>query len=70
MGDLAANVGVQVPLTTFRYRSLIENYEVPVATTHAIVGDLPYSMSMGIDQFVSWYRAEVVRRRMVNRDTP
>jgi nucleoside-diphosphate-sugar epimerase len=56
-GDVMQKVGRRFPITSFRYRSMTEEYLMPIDKTLGIVGALPYSQSEAIDEFVAWFKA-------------
>ena len=56
-GDALARVGWTFPLTTSRYRNMIQSYEVDLTPTVDALGQAPFTLSEGIAQSTSWLEA-------------
>lgn len=56
-GDLVTGVGGRFPITSSRFRSMIEDYPVPIDASLALFGPLPYSLETGIRETVEWLDA-------------
>jgi GlcNAc-P-P-Und epimerase len=54
VGDMAVACGVQFPITSSRYRSMIEDYWTPTEKTMQILGPSPYTLEQGIDATAQW----------------
>jgi nucleoside-diphosphate-sugar epimerase len=48
MGDALGRIGVTFPITSGRYRSMIENYPVPIGRTLKQLGPGPYTLEEGV----------------------
>lgn len=57
LGDAMAGVGRSFPLTTSRYRNMIQSYEVDLTPTEEAFGPAPYSLGEGIAETTSWLEA-------------
>ena len=56
-GDALARLGVTFPLTSSRYRNMIQTYEVDLGPTLATLGPAPFTLCDGIAESVSWLEA-------------
>lgn len=54
VGDVLKSVGLPAPISTQRYRSMTENYIVPLAGTFDIVGPPRFSLAEAVDRTVRW----------------
>jgi nucleoside-diphosphate-sugar epimerase len=57
VGDGLAHVGVTFPITSGRYRSMIEDYPVPIRRTIDALGTDPYSLEDGVEATLADLRA-------------
>ncbi len=57
LGDGLAHLGRTFPLTTSRYRNMIQSYEVDMGGTVNALGPAPFSLSDGIRESASWLEA-------------
>lgn len=56
-GDLINRLGFRrFPLNSFRLNNILTEYQVDLANTREVCGDLPYSVDDGVDALVSWLR--------------
>jgi nucleoside-diphosphate-sugar epimerase len=54
LGDIVQRCGLRAPITTLRYKAMIEDYLAPIERTLELVGRGPYSMEQGIEETVRW----------------
>ncbi len=55
-GSALRAIGLPAPITLSRYRSMVEDYVVPLEPTYDVTGDPPYSLEDGVATTVSWLR--------------
>lgn len=56
VGDLLALARIPFPITSGRFRSMTSDYVTPMDRTVEALGEAPFSMIAGVEQFVDWYR--------------
>lgn len=56
LGDIAARIGYEPPLSSFRLANLLTPMVYDLEPLRQIVGDLPYSLEAGVAQTVRWMR--------------
>lgn len=56
VGDGLGRIGWRFPISSGRYRSMTEDYYVPLQPTLDLVGPLPYSLHDGVKLTVEWLR--------------
>jgi len=62
-GDVARKLGWQnPPLSTFRYRNMVQNETQDTGPIRDIAGPLPFSLEDGIELTVEWLSADSTRR--------
>lgn len=54
VGDVLQSAGLSAPLTTKRYRSMIDDYLVDVGPIHELVGEPHVDLRTGVDTTVDW----------------
>lgn len=55
-GDAASRLGVRFPLNSQRFRSMTEDYPVPIESSLAEVGGSPCSLEEGVRRTLDWLR--------------
>ena len=53
-GSILAPFGVKFPISLSRFRSMTQNYIVPMEPTFATFGEPPFSLSEGVDRTIRW----------------
>ncbi len=66
LGDAAGLVGVRFPISTSRYRSMTEDYLVPIQPTLDVAGQSPFSLEQGVEEVVRWLEQCVAERVTTN----
>jgi len=56
-GDVMGAVSVPFPITTGRFRSMVEHYPVPIARTFDLLGPPRYELGEAVAETISWLRA-------------
>jgi GlcNAc-P-P-Und epimerase len=56
IGDQLKQLGVSAPLTTPRYRSMVDDYPVPLEPTLEITGQPPFTLDEAVRETVIWLR--------------
>lgn len=56
VGDGLAAIGMRFPISSSRYKSMTEDYYVPLQPTLDLVGPLPHSLTDGVAKTVRWLR--------------
>jgi nucleoside-diphosphate-sugar epimerase len=57
-GDVAVRLGLRAPLHSSRFRSMTEDYLVPMQPTFDLLGPPPITLEHGIDETVAWLRSQ------------
>jgi nucleoside-diphosphate-sugar epimerase len=71
MGDLLKMVNVGFPMTSTRYKSMVQDYLTPIHITHELLGSPPVPIDEGIREFVKWNDHFVKGTKIQrNRGTP
>jgi len=58
VGSVLASVGVKFPINLSRFRSMTQNYVVPMEPTFAAFGEPPFSLSEGVNHTIKWLEHE------------
>ena len=57
VGDALTAVDLPFPITTGRFKSMTEDYIVPMEETVRVLGAAPFSMEEGVRIMIDWYNA-------------
>lgn len=58
IGDVLMGFGVNAPIHSSRFRSMCEDYGVPMEKTFELLGLPPYSLKYGITETVEWLKSQ------------
>lgn len=56
IGDICTLFGMPFPITSSRYRSMTEDYLVPMEKTFTLFGDPPFSLEEGVRKTAKWLK--------------
>jgi nucleoside-diphosphate-sugar epimerase len=56
LGDIVVRAGGPFPITSGRFASMTENYDVPIAKTLEITGPPPIPLAQGVSETIEWLR--------------
>lgn len=54
LGDALTTLNIPFPITSRRYRSMVEEYTVPIERTIELLGSGPYTLSQGVAQTIRY----------------
>lgn len=56
LGDILDSLGIRFPITTFRFKNMTADNIVDIQPTLDITGDLPFTLSEGVDRTLQWLK--------------
>lgn len=57
-GDILKIVGIEFPITSFRLSNMLTGGIYPVEKTKEVVGDLPFSLELGVAETIAWMESK------------
>lgn len=59
-GDMLKPLSIEFPITSFRLKNMLTGGVYPVEETKEIVGDLPFTLELGVKKTIEWMKTQKI----------